>query len=198
MKVLVACEYSGTVRDAFLAAGHEAMSCDLLPTEAEGPHYQGDVRDLLGEPFDLVVAHPPCDFLANSGVRWLYSDPLRWQGLIEGAAFFRLMFSFNAPRIAVENPIQHRWAKLAHGIGEPSQTIQPWHFGHPESKRTALWLRGLPLLQPTNDVRDAMAMLPKSVTQRVHYASPGPDRWKIRSKFFPGVAAAMAAQWGGR
>ena len=196
MKVLIACEYTGTERDAFIAAGHDAMSCDMLPTEAPGPHHQGDVRDLMGEPFDLVVAHPPCTYLSLSGVRWLYSDPTRWQGLIEGAAFFRLMFAFNAPRIAVENPIQHKWAKLAHGQGDPTQYVQPWQHGHPETKRTGLWLRGLPPLLPTNDVRDLMAGLSPAERNRIHYASPGPDRGKVRSAAYSGIAAAMADQWG--
>ena len=196
MRVLIACEYTGTERDAFIAAGHDAMSCDVLPTEAPGPHYQGDVRDLMGEPFDLVVAHPPCTYLSLSGVRWLYSDPIRWQGLIEGAAFFRLMLGFNAPRIAVENPIQHKWAKLAHGQGGPTQYVQPWQHGHTETKATGLWLRGLPPLMPTDDVRDAMAGLSPAERNRIHYASPGPDRGKVRSAAYPGIAAAMAAQWG--
>ena len=195
MRVLIACEYSGIERDAFRALGHDAISCDLLPTERPGPHHQGDVRDLMGEPWDLVIALPPCTHLANSGVRWLYSDPTRWQDMLEGAAFFRQMFAFNSPRIAVENPIQHKWAKLAHGMGDPDQTVQPWQFGHPESKRTCYWLRGLPHLAATHDVRAEMAALPKSQTNRIHYASPGPDRWKARSTSYPGIAAAMAAQW---
>ena len=150
MRVLIACEYSGIERDAFRALGHDAISCDLLPTERPGPHHQGDVRDLMDEPWDLVIAHPPCTYLSNSGVRWLYSDPTRWQDMLEGAAFFRQMFAFNSPRIAVENPIQHKWAKLAHGMGDPSQTVQPWQFGHPETKRTGYWLRGLPQLTGTS------------------------------------------------
>lgn len=196
MRVLIACEYSGVERDAFIAAGHDAMSCDLLPTDQPGPHYQGSVLDLLNEPWDLVIVHPPCTYLANSGVRWLYTNPTRWQDMLEGAAFFRTMFSFNSPRIAVENPVQHKWAKLAHGMGEPSQTVQPYEYGHPETKRTALWLRGLPPLTATDDVRAEMATLPKSVSNRIHYASPGPDRWKARSTSYPGIAQAMADQWG--
>ena len=153
LRVLIACEYSGIERDAFRALGHDATSCDLLPTERPGPHHRGDVRDLMGEPWDLVIAHPPCTYLSNSGVRWLYSDPTRWQDMLEGAVFFRQMFAFNAPRIAVENPVQHKWAKLAHGMGDPDQTVQPWQFGHPETKRTCYWLRGLPQLTATHDVR---------------------------------------------
>ena len=196
MRVLIACEYSGTERDAFIAAGHDAISADLLPTESPGPHYQGDVLDLAGERWDLVIAHPPCTYLANSGVRWLYTNPTRWQDMLEGADFFRRMFAFNTPMLAVENPVQHKWAKLAHGMGEPTQTVQPYEYGHPETKRTALWLRGLPPLTATDDVRAEMAALPKSVSNRIHYASPGPDRWKARSTAYAGIAAAMADQWG--
>jgi len=195
MRVLIACEYTGTERDAFTAAGHDAMSCDLLPTETPGEHYQGDVRDLLAEPFDLVIAHPPCTYLSNSGVRWLYSDTTRWQDLIAGAALFRSMFGFNTPRLAVENPIQHKWARMAHGQGEPTQYVQPWQFGHPETKATGLWLRGLPPLVPTDDARAVMAALPVAQRNRIHYASPGPDRGKLRSAAYPGIAAAMADQW---
>lgn len=196
MRVLIACEYSGTERDAFLAAGHDAISADLLPTETPGPHYQGDVLDLMGERWDLVIAHPPCTYLANSGVRWLYSNPTRWQDMLEGADFFRRMFDFNTPLLAVENPVQHKWAKLAHGMGDPTQTVQPYEYGHPETKRTCYWLRGLPPLTTTDDVRAEMAALPKSVSNRIHYASPGPDRWKARSTSYAGIAAAMADQWG--
>ncbi len=195
MRVLIACEYTGTERDAFIAAGHDAISCDILPTEKPGPHHQGDVRDLMGERWDLVIAHPPCTYLSNSGVRWLYSDPTRWQRMVEGAAFFREMFGFNTAALAVENPIQHRWAKLAHGQGDPTQTVQPWQFGHPESKATCLWLRGLPPLVATGDARAEMATLPKSQTQRIWYASPGADRGKVRSAAYSGIAAAMATQW---
>ena len=196
MKVLIACEYTGTERDAFIAAGHDAMSCDLLPTETPGPHHQGDVRDMIGEPCDLVIAHPPCTILSLSGVRWLYSDPLRWQALIEGAAFFREMFRFNAPRIAVENPVQHKWAVMAHGEGKPDQYVQPWQHGHPETKATGLWLRGLPPLVPTDDVREVMAGLTPAERNRIHRMPPGPDRGKLRSASYPGIAQAMADQWG--
>lgn len=195
MRVLIACEYSGTERDAFLAAGHDAMSCDLLPTETPGPHYQGDVLDLAAEPWDLVIAHPPCTYLSNSGVRWLYTEPNRWQHMLEAADFFRSMFTFNTPRLAVENPVQHKWAKLAHGMGDPTQTVQPWEFGHPETKRTCYWLRGLPPLIGTDNVKAEMDRLPKSLSNRIHYASPGADRWKLRSTSYAGIARAMADQW---
>lgn len=138
MKVLVACEYSGAVRDAFRALGHDAMSADMLPTETPGPHYEGDVLDLIGEPFDLVIAHPPCTYLANSGVRWLHEREGRWEAMREGAAFFAQMFQFNTPRLCVENPIQHGYAREAHGQGRPTQTIQPWQFGHGEDQGNLL------------------------------------------------------------
>lgn len=165
MRVLIACEYSGVERDAFIAAGHDAISADLLPTESPGPHYQGDVLDLAGESWDLVIAHPPCTYLANSGVRWLYTNPTRWQDMLTGADFFRRMFAFNAPMLAVENPVQHKWAKLAHGMGDPIQTVQPYEYGHPETKRTCFWLRGLPPLMGTDDVRVEMAALAESRVQ---------------------------------
>lgn len=197
-RVLIACSYSGYERDAYRALGHDAYSCDILPADEPSPyHIQGDVRDLLNEEWDLVSAHPPCTYLANSGVRWLYTEEKRWQHLLEGADFFRLMFQFNTPRLCVENPVQHRWAKLAHGMGEPTQTVQPYHFGHLETKRTAYWLRGLPPLRGTHDVEAEMRALPKSETHKVHLAPPGPDRWKFRSTAFKGIADAMAAQWAG-
>lgn len=196
MKVLVACEYSGVVRDAMRARGHDAMSCDILPTDAPGPHYQGDVRDLMTEEWDLVIAHPPCTYLANSGVSWLKKDTDRWTKMKEGAEFFRLMGQFNSPRIAIENPIQHRYAVEEHGLGRQTQVVQPWMFGHPEMKATGLWLYGLPKLEPTDDVRGLMELLPKNQQQRLHYLPPSEDRWKLRSTTFSGLAAAMADQWG--
>lgn len=196
MRVLIGCEYSGVVRDAFIARGHDAMSCDLLPTDVPGPHYQGDVRDVIGDGWDLMVAHPSCTYLCNSGVRWLSSEPDRWKLMIEGAVFFRELLNAPIPRIAVENPVMHGYAATIIGQRQ-TQVVQPWMFGHPEKKATGLWLRGLPPLVATDDVRDLMATLPKSVTDRIHRASPGPDRWKLRSTTFAGLAAAMAAQWGG-
>ena len=186
MRVLVACEYSGIVRDAFTAAGHYAMSADLLPTESPGPHRQGDVVGLLDDGWDLMVAHPPCTYLTNSGVRWLHERPERWARLDEGAAFFRALLNAPIPRIAVENPVPHRYA--VERIGRTyDQTIQPWQFGHGETKRTCLWLKGLPPLAPTKVVSGREA--------RVHLMPPGPDRQKERSRFFAGIAAAMAEQW---
>lgn len=187
VRVLVACEFSGTVRDAFIRAGHDAVSCDLLPTESPGPHIQGDVLDVLDGGWDLMVAHPPCTYLANSGVRWLYEVEKRWQHMIEGAAFLRRLLDARIPRIAIENPVIHKWARLVVGRG-PDQTIQPWQFGHGETKAICLWLKNLPKLTPTNIVEGRKP--------RVHHASPGPERWKERSRFYRGIAEAFATQWG--
>ena len=196
LRVLVACEYSGTVRDAFIRAGYDAMSCDLLPTEKDGPHYQGDVRDVLADGWDMMIAHPTCTYMANSGVCWLHKDPTRWAKLDDGAAFFRLLWDAPIPRIALENPVMHKYAKERIGGLKQSQTIQPWMFGHMESKATCLWLRGLPPLVPTNNVKDEMMKLPDNQRQRLHYLPPGPDRWKERSRTYAGIAEAMASQWG--
>ena len=196
MKVLVACEYSGRVRDAFIAQGHDAMSCDLLPTDAEGPHYQGDVFDLDLASFDLMVAHPPCTYLTNAGVTWLHKDPSRWAKLDVGAAFFKALLNAPIPRICIENPIMHKYAKERIGGVKQSQVVQPWMFGHPEQKATCLWIKGLPLLQPTYNVKAEMDALPDNQRQRLHYLPPSPDRWKLRSTTFQGIADAMAAQWG--
>jgi hypothetical protein len=200
MRVLVACEFSGIVRDAFTAAGHNAMSCDLLPTESPGPHYVGDVRDLLGEGWDLMVAHPPCTYLTNAGVRWLQGDlghkmaptslvgEARWGAMREGAALFRDLLTAPIPRIAVENPIMHKYAIAEIGRRQ-DQVVQPWMFGDPVQKAVALWLVGLPLLLATGPFMEDRHQL-------VHKMAPSPDRAKKRSKFFPGIAAAMADQWG--
>lgn len=195
MRVLVACEYSGRVRDAFIAQGHDAMSCDLLPTDVVGPHHQGDVFDLDLTQFDLMVAHPPCTYLTNAGVTWLHRDPSRWAKLDEGAAFFKRLLEVPIPRICVENPIMHKYAKERIGGVKQTQVVQPWMFGHMEQKATCLWLKGLPPLTPTNNVKEAMMSLPDNQRQRLHYLPPGPDRWKLRSTTYQGVADAMAAQW---
>lgn len=197
MKVLVACEYSGTVRNAFLARGHDAWSCDLLPSEdGSNRHIQGDARDLLNEGWDcLIVAHPPCTRLCNSGVRWLHRPPagktLRqmWRELRDGAALFSDFWNAPIPLRCIENPVMHKHAKaLIHNYREFAQSVQPWQFGHGETKRTCLWLHDLPPLVPT-DVVDGRE-------NRVHRMPPGPDRWKERSRFFKGIAQAMADQWG--
>ena len=196
MKVLVACEYSGRVRDAFRARGHHAVSCDILPTDVAGPHHEGDVRDILGEGWDLMIAHPPCTYLTNSGVTWLHKDPSRWAKLDDGAAFFKMLLAAPIERIAVENPIMHKYAKERIGGIKQSQVIQPWMFGHTEQKATCLWLKNLPLLQPTNNVKEQMMALPDNERQRLHYLPPSADRWKKRSETFQGIADAMAEQWG--
>ena len=179
--VLVACEYSGIVRDAFIAAGHDAMSCDLLPTEKPGPHHQGDVRDVLGAGWDLMLAFPPCTHLAVSGARW-FKDKAVEQA--EALAFVRLLLDAPIERIALENPV----SIISSHIRKPTHTIQPWQFGHGEVKRTCLWLKNLPPLEPTDIVAGRVA--------RVHLMPPGPNRWKERSRTFTGIAQAMADQWG--
>lgn len=197
MRVLIGCETSGVVRRAFLERGHDAWSCDLLPAEdGSNRHIRCDVRDLLDDEWDLLaVMHPPCTRLCNSGVRWLSVPPpgkTREQmqaELAEGAALFSACWNASIERIAVENPVMHRHAKaLIANYREPAQSIQPWQFGHGETKRTCFWLKGLPPLKPTNIVAGR--------EQRVHRMPPSPDRWKHRSRFFEGVGRAMAAQWG--
>ena len=181
MKVLVACEFSGIVRDAFRALGHDATSCDLLRTERAGQHYLCDVRDVLGEQWDLMIAHPPCTHLAVSGSRW-FKDKAKEQA--EALDFVRTLMDAPIPRIAIENPI----SVISSRIRKPDQIIQPWQFGHGETKATCLWLKNLPKLQPTKIVSGREA--------RVHRMPPGPDRWKERSRTFQGIADAMATQWG--
>jgi len=181
MRILIACEYSGTVRDAFINAGHDAISCDLLPSESPGPHYQGDVTDILNDGFDMMIAHPPCTHLAVSGARWFH---LKQQEQAEALDFVRLLMNAPIPRIAIENPV----SIISSRIRKPDQVIQPWQFGHGETKATCLWLKGLPKLTPTNIVEGR--------EQRIHKMPPSPDRWKLRSTTYKGIAAAMAQQWG--
>lgn len=188
MKVLVACEYSGRVRDAFLKRGHDAMSCDLLPTDVPGPHFQGDVREILDDSWDLMIAHPPCTYLCNSGVRWLHEQEGRWELMEESAVFFNSLWTADIPRIAVENPVMHRYGKEAAGVSKATQTVQPWQYGHGETKATCLWLKNLPPLEPTDIVEGREA--------KVHKMPPSKDRWKLRSTTYQGIADAMAAQWG--
>ena len=191
MKVLVACEYSGRVRDAFIANGHDAMSCDLLPTDAPGPHYQGDVFDVTDYPWDLMIAHPPCTDLAVSGAAWFANK--RLVGAQQASAsFFMKLAKLDIPRIAIENPVcvmSSLWRK-------PDQVVQPWMFGHMEQKATCLWLKGLPVLTPTNNVKEEMMQLPRNQRERLHYLPPSADRWKLRSETYMGIAQAMADQWG--
>jgi len=189
MRVLVACEFSGVVRNAFRRMGHEAWSCDLLPADDWSDfHIQGDARDILADGWDLLmVAHPPCTRLCNSGVRWLAERNL-WGELDEAADLFSAFWNAPIERIAVENPVMHRHAKeRIRNYSEPAQSVQPWQFGHGETKRTCLWLRNLPPLKPTCIVDGR--------TPRVHRMPPGPNRWKERSRTFTGIADAMAQQW---
>ncbi len=180
MRILVACEFSGIVRDAFIAQGHDAMSCDLLPTESQGPHYQGDVRDVLGDGWDMMIAHPPCTHLAVSGAKHFHRKAVEQADALD---FVRLLLAAPIERIALENPV----SIISTRIRKPDQIIQPWMFGHGETKTTCLWLKGLPKLKPTNVVDGRIA--------RIHRMPPGPDRWKERSRTYTGIAAAMAAQW---
>lgn len=180
VRVLVACEFSGTVRDAFTAAGAYAMSCDLLPSEKPGPHYQGDVRDVLGAGWDLMVAHPPCIHLAVSGARW-FKEKVREQG--EALEFVRMLMAAPIERIAIENPV----SIISSRIRKPDQVIQPWQFGHGETKATCLWLKNLPKLVPSRIVEGREG--------RVWKMPPSPERWRERSRTFQGIADAMAGQW---
>lgn len=183
MRVLIACESSGVVRDAFIRGGHDAMSCDLLPTDAPGHHYQGDVRDVLHACWDLMIAHPPCTHLSVSGAKHFAEK--RMDGRQQSAiSFFMELVKADIPMIAVENPI----CIMSSLYRKPDQIIQPWQFGHGETKATCLWLKNLQLLTPTNIVEGREA--------RIHRMPPSPDRWKERSKTFHGIADAMAAQWG--
>ena len=190
MRVLIACEYSGVVREQFLRGGAEAMSCDLLPTEIPGPHYQGDVRDVLDYPWDLMIAHPPCTHLSVSGAAH-FSDK-RMDGRQQSAvSFFMMLARSGIPQIAIENPVcimSSLWRK-------PDQIINPWEFGHKEQKQTCLWLKNLPLLQSTNNVKEKMMELPKNERERLHYLPPSADRAKLRSLTYHGIAEAMADQW---
>lgn len=180
MRILVACEYSGLVRDSFLARGHDALSCDLLPSERPGPHYQGDVRHLDLSSFDVLIAFPPCTYLCRAGARWW---PARLTEQREAIEFVRWLMNAPMPRIAIENPV----GIISTAIRLPTQVIQPWQFSHPETKATCLWLKNLPPLVPTCIVAGREA--------RIHRMAPGPNRARERSKTYSGIAEAMAAQW---
>ena len=181
MKVLIACEFSGIVREAFRKRGHEAVSCDLLPSEIPGQHLQGNVVNFLCDGWDLMIAHPPCTHLAVSGARWFKEKRNEQQNAL---AFVRKLLAAPINKICLENPI----SIISSRIRKPDQIIQPWQFGHPETKATCLWLKNLPPLVPTNIVEGRKA--------RVHLEPPGPDRWKNRSRTYQGIADAMADQWG--
>ena len=181
MRIIVACEFSGIVREAFKKKGYDAWSCDLLPSEIEGQHYQCDIKDILDQPWDLMIAHPPCTHLAVSGARW-FKDKIKEQQ--EALAFVKWLLSRDIKKIALENPI----SIISSRISKPTQIIQPWQFGHPETKATCLWLKNLPELIPSNIVEGR--------EQRIWKLPPSPDRWKERSRTFQGIADAMADQWG--
>tara|TARA_R100000988_G_C3921688_1_gene127079 strand:- start:42 stop:587 length:546 start_codon:yes stop_codon:yes gene_type:complete len=180
MKILIACEFSGRVRDAFLDKGHDAMSCDFLPTEKDGPHYEGDVRDIIGDGWDMMIAHPPCTHLAVSGARW-FKDKKEEQK--EALDFVRLLLNAPIEKIALENPI----SVISTKVRKPDQIIQPWMFGHGETKATCFWLKNLPKLESTDIVEGR--------ENRVHRMAPSKDRWKNRSRTYTGIAKAMAEQW---
>lgn len=212
MKILIACEYSGTVRDAFIALGHDAVSCDLLDSERPGPHYKGDVFDIIGNGWDLMIAHPPCTHLAVSGSRWFY---LKQKEQAEALDFVRRLLDAPIPYIALENPV----SVISSKIRKPNQIIQPWQFGHPESKSTCLWLKCLPRLNPSNVVRHryyrcgcgnvfpaelgkygccptpAKMKWDNQTKSGQNKLPPSPDRWKERSRTYQGIADAMAQQW---
>jgi len=209
MRVLIACEFSGIVRHEFALRGHEALSCDLLPTDIpcgdpvesslEEEHYQGDVRDVLYEQWDLMIAHPPCTYLALSGLHWNYRIPGRKEKHDEALEFVRLLLEAPIDRIALENPV----GAISTNIRKPDQYIQPWEYGHPYSKKTGLWLKNLPLLQPTNILTPIMLQTngksPRWENQTPtgqNKLGPSADRAKLRSTTYHGIAAAMAAQWG--
>ena len=183
MKVLIACEYSGRVRDAFLAKGHDAVSCDLLESESPGPHYQGDVFDIIKNGFDLMIAHPPCTHLAVSGARH-FKEKIADGRQQEALDFVQRLMNAPINKICIENPI----SVISSKIRRPNQIIQPWMFGHGETKATCLWLKNLPNLIPTQIVDGR--------EQRIHKLSPSPNRWKERSRTYLGIANAMAEQWG--
>lgn len=183
MRVLVACEYSGRVRDAFAAKGHDACSCDLLETERPGQHYKGDVRDMLAQEWDLMICHPPCTHLAVSGARH-FARKVASGEQQEALDFVRMLLDAPVQKICLENPV----SIISTRIRKPSQVVQPWMFGHGETKATCLWLKGLPKLRPTN--------LVDGRKPRVHHMPPGPNRWKDRSRTYEGIALEMAEQWG--
>ena len=192
MRVLIACEYSGVTRRAFAARGHDVMSCDLLGSEDNSPyHYQGDIRDMFVQPWDLMIAHPPCTDIAVSGAKW-FREKIADGRQERALDFVRFLMTQDIPRIAIENPV----SVISSKIRKPDQIVQPWMFGHKEQKATCLWLKGLPKLQATNDVKAEMMLLPKRERERLHYLPQSPTRWKDRSRTFAGIAEAFAEQWG--
>ena len=192
LKILIACEYSGRVRDAFAKLGHNAWSCDILPTETKGNHYEGSVLDILDNGWDLMIAHPPCTYLSNAGARFLYPKGIlnqeRLAKGLEAKEFFMALYNADIPKIAIENPIP----STVYGLPKYSQTIQPYEYGHPLQKRTCLWLKGLPKLVPTNVVEERQS----TKVAGNWFNKGGKDRQKERARTFEGIATAMAEQWG--
>ena len=195
MKILIACEYSGIVRDAFTRKGHDAMSCDILPTESEGKHYQGDIFDVLYDDWDMMIAHPPCTHLAVSGARWFTEGKKPWSLQVEALDFVRKLLDAPINKIALENPV----SVISTKIRKPNQIIQPFEYGHNVSKKTCLWLKNLPNLKSTKIVEPEMVLVNGKKMSKMHYESfrlPPKERSKVRSKFYTGIADAMAEQWG--
>jgi len=195
MKVLVACEYSGVVRDAFIKKGHDAISCDLLPTDKPGPHHQGDIYDMLDESWDLIIAHPPCTALTVAGNKWYGEGQPKYEDRLEAAKWTEQLWNrccYISNKVCFENPV----GVLTRLTSMPKASyIQPYQFGHLEQKKTGLFLQNLEPLKETNNVYEEMMQLPKRERERLHYLPPSPDRWKIRSTTFQGIADAMADQW---
>jgi hypothetical protein len=203
IRVLVACEESQVVTIELRKLGITAFSCDLQECSGGHPewHIQGDVLKVLDDGWDMMIGHPTCTYLANSGVQWMWNkdgcpNKERWEKMKEGAEFFKTLLNAPIPLIAIENPIPHKYAVEIIGR-RYDQCVQPYQFGHAESKATCFWLKGLPPLRYTNNVKSEWRALPKNASQRLHYLPPGPDRAKLRSKTFQGIAQAIAAQWGG-
>jgi hypothetical protein len=195
MKVLVACEYSGIVRDAFTVKGHDAWSCDILPTESPGNHFQGDVLEHLDKGWDLMIAHPPCTHLAVSGARWFTEGKKSWSLQEDALDFVRKLLEAPINKIALENPV----SVISTKIKKPNQIIQPFEYGHDVTKKTCLWLKNLPNLKPTKIVKPDIVLVNGKKMSRMHYESfklPSKERSKVRSKFYTGIAKAMADQWG--
>jgi hypothetical protein len=196
MKVLIACEFSGIVREAFKKKGHDAWSCDLLDTEIQGQHYKGDVLQILNDGWDLMIAHPPCTYIANSGVRWLFEKPGRWQQLEEACLFFKKLLNAPINKICIENPLPHKWG--LEKIGKKyTQKIQPYYFGDKQKKTTCLWLKNLPLLiSTTPELNPPKNKEDVKKWEMIWRMAPGKNQSKNRSRTFQGIADAMANQWG--
>lgn len=193
MKILIACEFSGTVRDAFIRRGHNAVSCDLLQTETPGPHYKGDVFDIINDGWDMMIAHPPCTYLCSSGLHWNKRRPERERETENALVFVKHLLEAPIKKIALENPI----GCISSRIRKPDQIIQPWQFGHPESKATCLWLKGLNLLTPTKIMtKPESGRWNNQTAGGQNKLAPSPERWKLRSITYKGIAEAMANQWG--